>query len=137
MKWPFPEELAKKEIHIKELFAAVQAIDHWAMTGDKVFLAIDNTTARAAIRHLHTGCPYMKKLLERLVSIRDERRLVIETFFIFSEDNIADCPSRDVPLEPTRCRETWRLISGDFMYTWPDKESDEPRNKKIPVRDSG
>ena len=133
--WPFPKDLESKEIHTKELYAAVQAIDHWAKIGDRVFLAIDNTTARAAIRHLHTGCPHMKRPLERLVSIRDERRLDVETFFIFSEDNIADCPSRNAPLDRNRYKETWCLLSGEFMYMWPDKDSDEPRNAKIRTRD--
>lgn len=115
----FPDHIANADISVKELWAAIKAVEMWSDPDCDVILGLDNTVARAQIRHSLGPDSLVNDLLKELYENRNYRTL--KTLFIFSEDNVADPPSRgDALIDESRFWATHRILSGSHVYSHQD-----------------
>lgn len=119
-------------IEIKELYAAVLAVEKWSSPTTNVVLGIDNTIARAWIRNGHVNDnPLANTLLKRLEAAPKRS---LQTYFIYSEDNLADDPSRARVLSQDRFDNTWAIISGDAIYANRVDEASAAKDRATKIR---
>jgi len=127
--FPYPKHIESQPIHIKELWTAVQALKRWGHQDAHIVLGTDSTVARSHIRSM-LGCDYLtNSLVLELMSIP---RRSLHTVFLYSEDNVADSPSRSKPLELHRFMESEKIMSGEWHYLkLLDASSALPRDTKV------
>lgn len=115
MRRDFPPEIAAADISIKELWAAVLAIETWSDPDCDVILGVDSVVARAHLRHGLGHNKLTNDLLRQLYDSKNYRSL--KTMFVYSEDNVADPPSRgDAIIDDQRFWASHRIISGSHVY---------------------
>lgn len=95
-------------------------------------LGIDNTVARSQINRLTSSDPFCRWLLARLMKVK---KASINTRFLFSEDNVSDSPSRGEELNSTRWNSSWKILSGEYVYTYRYSRC-KRRNQMIRVIDA-
>ena len=103
------QKMRPAHIFLKELLAAVLAIEHTISTLPKVRvirIAVDNTAAGFCMRRMYSNNDEALKLLIRL-NTKLGGRIVLDVVTVRGIDNAADCPSRKDPLEEHRNRAAW------------------------------
>lgn len=104
----FPASLADQHIFLKELAAAVWSIvwlmekHKWRHT--KICIVTDNAAVYYALRAMHSGNAIARQWLQQLHEKLQLQSNEIQVFQVRSENNPADEPSRNKPLDTDRLR---------------------------------
>jgi hypothetical protein len=105
-------KVAKTHIFIKEMLAAVMAIERAGRlfpTCKRIRIACDNTAACHCLRRMYSTNSVAVDLLKRIYRCLG-RTILLEVVSVRGVDNAADCPSRGCALEPRRNEATWREL---------------------------
>jgi hypothetical protein len=132
-KFEFPEEYRNSDIAVKELWAVVEAIKMYRSDDLILVIACDSTVTRSQLAKNHATDPQANKLLQYLHNLD---RAFFKTVFVYSEDNVADNPSRGSKiLEQFRFDETMKILSGSHTYCHQRGYKETGRNHKIALSD--
>jgi len=106
-------DIVKATIFIKELAAAVMALEHWCplMPLTRILLLIDNTAAAAVLTRLASVTHAGNELARRAHEVLKRYGCELEVITITSEQNPADQPSRRQPLRAERVDLIWRILT--------------------------
>ena len=92
-----------------EAIAVLQAILTWKhlLVGKPVLVFIDNTSVLGAVRKGRSRASDVHTIVSMLLSVLEEAQVKVHAFWVPSSLNVADVPSRGLPLpfgDEVRCR---------------------------------
>jgi hypothetical protein len=117
-KVDFPPEAARDnwDINLRELWTAIYVIDKFK--DNMLILGIDSAVARAWLRREMASSEGRATAIELLKKLPQEAKF--RTIFLYSEDNLADIPSRDGLEkrigEQVRYLASWQILTGSHFY---------------------
>jgi hypothetical protein len=123
LRWKFIREgytgaMAKEHINLQELYALYKAVvkvpDH-----SNLVVFCDNAVVNSAIQKRTTPACGLRTLLSKILKATRTRCVKLATFFVPTELNLADAPSRPDRWHQLMCATDNKLASG----SWKDFKS--------------
>ena len=115
---PLPDEAKRWDIDAKELYVLVEALKQLTEAGDNVLLGVDNTSALAWVRHKSCTEADKARCNDMLKELTALKLSSIRTFYLNTDDNVADSPSRREDITEGRWQRTKCLLSGSHLYAY-------------------
>jgi hypothetical protein len=110
--WRDHPKMISSHIYIKEFFAACLAVEELCRRYQhtKIYLGVDNTAVSAGLRCGYSTNKIGNEFIARVEAALLSSQNCLEIVALRSDDNAADCPSRNKPLDANVCSRCRSII---------------------------